>query len=44
MIKAIDEMEAEDVEILIKANLKDVLKKVIDREKLDPKLTHALIS
>ena len=44
MIKAIDEMEAEDVEILIKANLKDVLKKVIDREKLDPKLRHALIS
>ena len=32
MIKAIDKMEAEDVEILIKANLKDVLKKVIDRE------------
>ena len=44
MIKAIDKMEAEDVEILIKANLKDVLKKVIDREQLDPKLTHALIS
>ena len=43
-IKDINEMEGSDVEPLIKANLSDVLKKVIDREKLEPGLTHALIS
>ena len=42
-IKHVDEMEAEDVELLVKNNLSDILKSVIDREKLDPKLTHALI-
>ena len=38
-------MEASDVEPLIKANLSDVLKKVIDRQTdLGPSLAHALIS
>jgi len=30
--------------LLIKNNLVDILKKVIDREKLDPTLTNALVS
>ena len=42
-IKHVDEMEADDVDLLVKNNLSDILKNVIDREKLDPKLTHALI-
>jgi len=37
-------MVADDVEPLVKLDLTDILKKVIDRETLDPKLTHALIS
>lgn len=37
-------MEACDVELLIKNNLVDILKKVIAREQMDPKLTHALIA
>lgn len=37
-------MEASDVDMLIKNNLSDVLRQVIDRDRLDPKLTHALIS
>jgi len=37
-------MSADDVEPLVKANLSEVLVKLIDREVLDPKLTHALIS
>ncbi len=43
-VKHIDKMEAEDVEPLIKADLKDILKQVINRDKPEPKLTHALIS
>ena len=42
-MKHIHEMEASDVEPLIKNNLTDTLKKVIERENLDPKLTHSLI-
>ena len=37
-------MQAGDVEPLIKANLSKVLRKLIDRDTLDPKLTHALIA
>ena len=37
-------MQASDVEPLIKANLSKVLKKLIERDVLDTKLTHALIS
>ena len=44
MVKHIDAIEAEDVEPLVKANLNDILKKIIERDQLDPKLTHALIS
>ena len=44
VIKHVDEMEAEDVEPLIKADLKEVLKTLIDREQLDEKVTHALVS
>ena len=43
-IKHIDEMQASDVELLIKNNLVDIIKKVIAREKIDSELTHALIS
>ena len=39
-----DDMVAEDVEPLIKANLSKVLRKLIEREVLDPSLTHSLIS
>lgn len=44
MIKAVEEVEADDVETLIKADLTDILKQVIDRKSIDAKLTHALIS
>ena len=44
LVKHIDEMEAADVEPLVKNNLKDILKKLVNRENLEPKLTHALVS
>ena len=44
VIKHEDEMVASDVEPLIKANLSMVLRKLIDRDVLDPKLTHSLIT
>jgi len=44
VVKHEDEMQAADVEPLIKANLNKVLRKVINRDVLEPKLTHALIS
>ena len=44
-VKHHEEMEAEDVPNLIKANLSDVIKQVINREnELEPSLSHALIS
>jgi len=44
LVKHEDEMIVEDVEPLIKANLSKVLKKLIERDVVEPKLTHALIS
>jgi len=44
LVKHEDEMIAQDVEPLIKANLSKVLKKLIERDVVEPKLTHALIS
>lgn len=44
VVKHEDDMVAEDVEPLIKANLSKVLRKLIEREVLDPSLTHSLIS
>lgn len=44
LVKHIDEMEAADVEPLVKNNLKDILKKLVNRDNLEPKLTHALVS
>ena len=43
-IKHIHEMEASDVDLLVKNNLVDIIKKVIARDNLDPDLTHTLIS
>lgn len=44
LVKHIDEMEAADVEPLVKNDLKDILKKLVNRDNLEPKLTHALVS
>ena len=44
VVKHENEMVAEDVEPLIKANLSKILRKLIEREVLDPSLTHSLIS
>ena len=44
VVKHEDDMVADDVEPLIKANLSKVLRKLIEREVLDPSLTHALVS